>query len=76
MCVVEGNLGHSLYKRCIKNRKALVRRAQSRIDQATLENEMGNWDNARSERPIGLQVGAPYVKRCFTTLRDEDRLGQ
>ena len=26
----------------------LVRRAQSRIDQATLENEMGNWEDARS----------------------------
>ena len=26
----------------------LVRRAQSRIDQATLENEMGKWGDARS----------------------------
>jgi hypothetical protein len=30
----------------------LVRRAQSRIDQATLENEMGNWENVRSGRLI------------------------
>ena len=29
----------------------LVRRAQSRIDQATLENEVEDWDNARSEGP-------------------------
>ena len=28
----------------------IVRRAQSRINQATLENEMGNWDIARSGR--------------------------
>jgi len=26
----------------------LVQRAQSRINQATLENETGNWDDARS----------------------------
>ena len=28
----------------------LVRRAQSRIKQATLENEMGNWKDAGSGR--------------------------
>jgi hypothetical protein len=27
----------------------LVRRAQSRIDQATIENEVEDWDNARSQ---------------------------
>ncbi|MBI5316114.1 MAG: hypothetical protein HZB34_09095 [Nitrospirae bacterium] len=26
----------------------LAERAQSRIDQATLENQMGNWEGARS----------------------------
>ena len=36
---------------CSRNahaQKMLVRRAQSRIDQATLENEMGKWGDARS----------------------------
>ena len=36
---------------CSRNahaQKMLVRRAQSRIDQATLENEMGKWEDARS----------------------------
>ena len=36
---------------CSRNahdRNVLVRRAHSRIDQATLENEMGNWEDARS----------------------------
>ncbi len=40
---------------CSRNahdRNVLVRRAQSRINQATLENEMGNWDNARSGRSV------------------------
>ena len=36
-------LGRSMY---------IVRRAQSRIDQATLENEMKNWEVAHSGRPI------------------------
>ncbi len=30
------------------NQNVLVRRAQSRIDQATLENEMGKREDARS----------------------------
>ena len=34
------------------DKNVLVRRAQSRIDQATLENEMGNWEDARSGRSI------------------------
>ena len=36
---------------CSRNahdRNVLVRRAQSRINQATLENELGDWDDARS----------------------------
>jgi hypothetical protein len=36
---------------CSRNahdQNVLVRRAHSRIDQATLENEMGNWEDARS----------------------------
>jgi hypothetical protein len=36
---------------CSRNahdRNVLVRRAQSRIDQATLENEMKNWEDMRS----------------------------
>ena len=40
---------------CSRNahdRNVRVRRAQSRIKQATLENEMGNWKEARSGRSI------------------------
>ena len=36
---------------CSRNahdKNVLVRRAQSRISQATPENEMGNWEDARS----------------------------
>ncbi len=38
-----------LCSRNAHDQNVLVRRAQSRIDQATLENEMGNWEGARSE---------------------------
>jgi hypothetical protein len=34
------------------DQNVLVRRAQSRIDQATLENEMGKWEDARSGEHI------------------------
>ena len=34
-----------LCSRSARPRKALVGRAHSRIDQATLENEMGNWED-------------------------------
>ncbi len=37
---------------CSRNahdKNVLVRRAHSRIDQATLENEMENWKDARGE---------------------------
>jgi hypothetical protein len=40
---------------CSRNahdQNVLVRRAHSRIDQATLEIEMGNWEDARSGRSI------------------------
>jgi hypothetical protein len=40
---------------CSRNahdQNVLVRRAQSRIDQVTLENEMGKWEDARSRRPF------------------------
>ena len=40
---------------CSRNahdRNVLVRRAQSRIDQATLENEMENCEETRSGRSI------------------------
>ncbi len=40
---------------CSRNahdQNVLVRRAQSRIDQATLENEMRKWEDARSGRSI------------------------
>ena len=40
---ITSELGGSIY---------IVRRAQSRIDQATLENEMGKWEDARSGRLI------------------------
>jgi hypothetical protein len=39
---------HLLCSRNARPRNVLVRRAQSRIDQATLENEMKNWEDARS----------------------------
>ena len=44
---IMSKLGGSMY---------IVRRAQSRINQATLENDMGNWKDARSGRnpPISL----------------------
>ena len=35
--------------RSAHDKNVLVRRAQSRIDQATLENEMGNWEDTRNE---------------------------
>ena len=42
------------------NRNVLVRRAQSRIDQATLENEMGNWEDCAqlgsSQSPINRVI--------------------
>jgi hypothetical protein len=41
---------------CSRNahdKNVLVRRAQSRIDDATLENEMGNWEDARSCEAFG-----------------------
>ena len=40
---------------CSRNahdKNVLVRRAQSRIDQAILENEVEDWGNARSGTPI------------------------
>ena len=40
---------------CSRNahdQNVLVRRAHSRIDQATLENEVEDWNNVRSGRPI------------------------
>jgi hypothetical protein len=46
---------------CSRNahdKNVLVRRAQSRIDQATLENEWGNWEVARSGRSI-----SPHPRR-------------
>ena len=41
-----------LCSRNASDRNVLVRRAHSRINQATLENEMGNWKEARSGRSI------------------------
>jgi hypothetical protein len=38
---ITSELGRSIY---------IVGRAQLRIDQATLENEMGKWEDARSGR--------------------------
>ena len=40
------------YSRNAHDRNVLVRCAQSRINQATLENEMGNWDIVRSGRSL------------------------
>jgi hypothetical protein len=40
MRAVKGSLGHSS-RDCVEQMEALVGRAQSRIDQATLEREVG-----------------------------------
>jgi hypothetical protein len=45
-----------LCSRNARDKNVLVRRAQSRIDQATLENEMRNWEDARSGRSISLYL--------------------
>ena len=48
----EGRDGVAWPSSCSQNahdQNVLVRRAQSRIDQATLQNEMGKWEDARSE---------------------------
>jgi len=47
---------------CSRNahdKNVLVRRAQSRIDQATPENEMGNWEDARWKinQPPSMKTG-------------------
>ena len=47
---IKSEVGSLLRLRNAHDQNVLVRRAQSRIDQATLENEMGNWDTARSGR--------------------------
>ena len=50
---------------CSRNahdKNVLVRRAQSRINQATLENEMGNWDTARSGRPPFISLSAQLAR--------------
>ena len=39
----------SFCSRNAHDRNVLVRRALSRIDQATLENDMGKWEDARSK---------------------------
>ena len=47
----------SLVVPCSRNahdRNVLVRRAQSRIDQASLDNVMGSWKSTRSGRSISL----------------------
>ena len=44
----------------------IIRRAQSRIDQATLENEVADWDNARSGRPSRQPSGRRLIEeRCI-----------
>ena len=48
---ITNELGRSIY---------IVRRAQSRIDQATLENQMGKWEDTRSGRPH-----RPREWQCF-----------
>jgi len=48
---------------------ALVRRTQSRIDQATLENEVGKWEDARSGELIQVILRRPFGTAC-------DRLGE
>ena len=42
----------------VGNQKVLVRRAQSRISQATPENEMGNWEM----RAGGIISATPYKR--------------
>ena len=55
---------------CSRNahdKNVLVRRAQSRIDQATPENEMGNWEDARSWDPPSHPLKSDSSLRpCWT----------
>src|ERR1044072_8963507 len=53
---------------CSRNahdKNVLVRRAQSRIDQATLESEIGDWEAARSGHPSHLFQGKSSLGPCF-----------
>ena len=56
-----------LCSRNAHDQNVLVRRAQSRIDQATLENEMGKWEDARSRRPI-----SPHPSERTSELGDRE----
>ena len=52
------------------DQNVLVRRAQSRIDQATLESEMGNWEDAHNEE----QCGHPAERVTGRVRKKIDRL--
>ncbi|MEO7858890.1 MAG: hypothetical protein ABIU05_00360, partial [Nitrospirales bacterium] len=70
---LEGRDGVVWPSSCSRNahdKNVLIRRAQSRIDQATLENEMGNWEDARSEE----QCGHPAERVTGRARKGIDRL--
>jgi hypothetical protein len=58
----------------------IVRHAKSRIDQATLENEMGNWEDARSEeqsayslwRSSGIRRPSPGKRKVSGTITHQN----
>src|SRR5678816_2327183 len=57
---------------CSRNahdKNVLVRRAQSRIDQATLESEIGDWEVARSwDHPSHPLVSDRLLRLCWTAI--------
>ena len=54
----ESSLTVLLCSRNAHDKNVLVRRAHSRIDQATLENEMGNWEERGGK--INQPPSPPY----------------
>jgi hypothetical protein len=54
---------------CSRNahdKNVLVRRAQSRIDQATLESEIGDWEDARSwDHPSHPLLSDSSLRPCL-----------
>ncbi len=59
---------------CSRNahdKNVLVRRAQSRINQATLENGMGNWEDTRA---VGDR-SAPSLRENEQARREQRSLG-
>jgi hypothetical protein len=72
MRAVKGSLGHSSIERC-RELEGLVRRVNARINQAALEKEVGDWEEARREGQYGdsrttMKGKAKQRLRCFPSL--------